>query len=146
MKKLSLSLLILSLLLVVPLVVHAQGLIEEPITGIPAIDQALAALGLGALVPLGVEITKRLGLLPDGTAGQVNAVAGVLLYSLVLTSDIFGLDLTGEPAQLLIIGLQQAFNMTLTVITGLKTFGILRKGQILKPLPSRQALSNPGDH
>ena len=134
MKKFHLLILVLLSFVLLTPVVQAQG-VDLAITGIPVIDQALVAFGLGAVLTPIVEILKRLGLLPDGTAGKVHAVLGILLYALVLAADIFSMDLAGETAQLIIVGLTQAANMALTIISGITTFGILRKGQIFNPTP-----------
>jgi len=115
----------------------AAGQRQDPITGVPEIDQVLAATGLGVIIMLVIEALKRGGLVPDGQAGAWMAIAGALAYLLLLVLGVFDIDLASPDAQVVIALLTQLAQLALTIISGLGSFGLLRQGEILNKLPGR---------
>jgi len=133
-KLLMLSVLVMLVVMVFAIPVFAQ---TEPITGIKDIDEILASAGLGVVIMLLVELFKRAGAIPDGYAGKVAMALGIVGYIVMIVLQQFQIDITGEQGQLVIEILTQLLNLAIIVIAALKSYGVLRTGEILSPIPGR---------
>jgi len=101
------------------------------------IEGWMATIGVGALALLLAELLKRLGVLPDGSAGLFATVCNVVAFAGLMVAGVFGFDVTGSSAQSVIEILTAIGQLALMVISSPITFKLLRDANVLKPLPSR---------
>jgi len=74
----------------------AQG---SDLPDISQIEQYVAAVGVGALIMLAIEILKKFGVVPDGQAGTWAAIANVVMFAVLYVAGVFGFDPLGEGFQ-----------------------------------------------
>lgn len=129
MKKIAFFLIILAML-VFPAVALAAGEGQAA----PGIDTSLkeyfAALGLGFLVPFVVEMAKKFGWVPDGSAGGVATICNAALYLIVVLLGAWGVDLEGDLAQSVISVLDSLSKLLLMVGTSFVSFNQLRGANV----------------
>lgn len=114
----------------------AAPLVQEALP--PEVDEYLAAAGVGIIILLGVEILKQWGKIPDGAAGKVTVVASVVAYAGLVIAGVFGFNIQGEAAQMIVGLLTTALKLLLTIATAVGGFKTLRAAQVLNPLASRR--------
>ena len=94
-------------------------------------SEAIAALGLGIVVMCIVEVVKYFGILPDGSAGTVAAVANISIFLLLtFVVKVFGFDLEGGLADQLFSIAKLIAELVLAILASLKTFAVLRQNGI----------------
>jgi hypothetical protein len=135
MKKLLYVIALLTVLLVVVSPVYAAQ--EQP-PGVPDfVWQALVSVGLGTLIMTITEILKRLGVLPDGSAGVATVILCAIGYIVLRVLGMYGIDLGEGTAQVIIEALTALGELALSIISAIYTYKTARIAQVLKPLPGR---------
>ena len=131
-------LLVLSLALVVasiPVVALADG---PAMPDLGPINEYVAAVGVGTLIAILVEILKRLGAVPDGQAGVWVAVGNVVAFAGLYIAGVFGLDVMGDLPQQVLGILEQVGKLILMFLSAVGSFKAARAANVLKPLKSRK--------
>lgn len=93
MKKMLLILSLVLLIVAIPVAVYAQEGPELPDIG--PLGEYVAAVGVGTMLMILVEILKRLGAVPDGQAGVWVAVGNVVAFAGLYVAGVFGFDVMG---------------------------------------------------
>lgn len=102
----------------------------------PEAVELLTALGIGPCVMLIVEVIKRLGLLPDGTAGKAAVISNIVAYAALLILGVYEIDLSGNITAVTGV-LHGILTILLQIISALKSYGYLRDAEVIKPLAGR---------
>lgn len=119
-----------------PVVAFEAEVLPPDETTVPVADY-LAAVGVGAVVTVFVEVFKRLKAIPDGKAGLVATVANVVIFAALTAAGAFGFDVTGADAQSVIKILEQIGNLALMIVSSPLVYDLLRKAQVLNKIPGR---------
>jgi len=110
-----------------------------PPVDLGGMEEWMAAVGVGGVVLLLAELLKRLGVLPDGSAGLFATVCNVVVFAGLMVAGVFGFDVTAGGAQSVIEILTAIGQLALMVISSPVTFKLLRDANVLRPLPDRTA-------
>ena len=132
-------LLVLSLVLLImanPAAVYAQGGPELPDIG--PLGEYVAAVGVGTVLMILVEILKRLGAVPDGQAGVWVAVGNVIAFAALYISGVFGFDVMEDLPQQVLAIMEQVGKLVLMFLSTIGTFKAARAANVVKPLASRK--------
>ena len=87
------------LVVLVPTAVLAAEAVEVPDIDLGAIEEYVAAVGIGAVLTLLVDILKRAGVVPDGQAGVWATAANLVVFAGLYIGGIFGFDVGGDATQ-----------------------------------------------
>ena len=98
----------------------------------------VAAMGLGAIITVVIEILKRLKAIPDGQAGRWATIANVVVYAILVIAGIFGIDYSGDKAKAIFDLLHQIGQIVLAIISSPIFFRLLRQMNVLPELPQRK--------
>lgn len=130
-------LLVLSLVLVFafPVVALAEGP-EMPDLG--PLNEYVAAVGIGAVLMVAVEILKRVGAIPDGQAGVWAAAGNVIAFAALYVSGIFGFDVMGDLPQQVLSILEQVGKLALMFLSAVGSFKAARAANVVKPIRARR--------
>jgi len=111
--------------LAVPAVALAQSLAQEgTLPDISQIEQYVAAVGVGALIMLAIEILKKIGIIPDGQAGTWAAIANVVAFAALYIAGVFGFDPLGAGFQQVLAVLAAIGKLVLMLVS---TFGLFEQ-------------------
>ena len=102
------------------------------------LEDYVAAMGLGAIITVVIEILKRLKVIPDGQAGRWATIANVLAYGALVVAGIFGIDYSGDKAKAILALLHQIGQIVLAIISSPIFFRLLRQMNVLPELPQRR--------
>ena len=102
------------------------------------LEDYVAAMGLGAIITVVIEILKRLTVIPDGQAGRWATIANVLAYAALVIAGIFGIDYSGDKARAIFDLLHQIGLIVLAIISSPIFFRLLRQMNVLPELPQRR--------
>ena len=125
-----LILVLLSLVLVIP--AYAQEGPDLPDVG--PIGEYVAAVGVGAVIMVLIEILKRLGVIPDGQAGQWAGIANVVAFAVLYVLNVFNLDVMGDLPQRILAVLEQVGKFVLMLLSAVGSFKAARSAKMLKPM------------
>lgn len=98
----------------------------------------VAAMGLGAIITVVIEILKRLKMIPDGQAGRWATIANVVVYAALVVAGIFGIDYSSDKAKMFFDLLHQVGQIVLAIISSPIFFRLLRQMNVLPELPQRK--------
>jgi len=98
----------------------------------------VAAMGLGAIITVVIEILKLLKAIPDGQAGRWATIANVVVYAILVIAGIFGIDYSGDKAKAIFDLLHQIGQIVLAIISSPIFFRLLRQMNVLPELPQRK--------
>jgi hypothetical protein len=109
-----------------------------PDVDVGGIKDYVAAVGLGAIITVVIEILKRLAIIPDGQAGRWATIANVVVYAILVVAGIFGIDYSGDKAKAIFALLHQIGQIVLAIISSPIFFKLLRQMNVLPELPQRK--------
>jgi len=121
----SILILVLLIVLAVPVAVLAQSSAQEgTLPDITQIEEYVAAVGVGALIMLAIEILKKIGIIPDGQAGTWAAIANVIAFAALYVAGVFGFDPMGAGFQQVLAVLAAIGKLVLMLVS---TFGLFEQ-------------------
>ena len=121
----SILILVLLIVLAVPVAVLAQSSAQEgTLPDITQIEEYVAAVGVGALIMLAIEILKKIGIIPDGQAGTWAAIANVVAFAALYIAGVFGFDPLGAGFQQVLAVLAAIGKLVLMLVS---TFGLFEQ-------------------
>ena len=101
---------------------------EQPLS---AITQYVAALGLGSVVTLLVQLLKRFGVIPDGYGGTVASVVNVVIFLALLIAGVFGFDAGGDEAAQLFAVINNIATLIIAILSSVGVFGAMRGANVV---------------
>jgi hypothetical protein len=122
-------------------VAYAQEGPEMPDVG--PLGEYVAAVGVGAVIMVVIEILKRIGVIPDGQAGVWVSVANVVAFAGLYVADVFGFDVMGDLPQQVLEILEQVGKLILMFLSAVGSFKAARSARVIKPMKSRVGRLNP---
>jgi len=121
----SILILVSLIVLAVPVAVLAQSSAQEgTLPDITQIEEYVAAVGVGALIMLAIEILKKIGIIPDGQAGTWAAIANVIAFAALYVAGVFGFDPMGAGFQQVLAVLAAIGKLVLMLVS---TFGLFEQ-------------------
>lgn len=108
-----------------------------PPVDLGSITSWLAALGILPLVPIAVELLKRVGVIRDGMAAVWSTAFSVALFFLLFILGVFGIDVSGDAAQDAYGILIQLGTLVLMIFGSPAMYKLARALGIAKPLTDR---------
>lgn len=106
----------------------SQAVPEMPDTG--KMEDYVAAVGIGAIITLVIEIIKAVGGIPDGQAGQWATMANVVAFAALWVAGAFGFNPTGAAVQDLLGILEQMGKLVLMIVTSPSFHNLLRDAEV----------------
>lgn len=91
----------------------------------------VAAVGVGALITLAVQILKAVEVVPDGRAGAWATTANVVAFAALHVAGAFGFDVTGSAVQDVLAVMEQAGKLALMVVTSPTFYDFLRNAEVV---------------
>jgi len=128
----SLLLLLLLAMLLIVAPVYAQDGPEMP--DVAPLGEYVAAVGVGAVIMVLVEILKQVGAIPDGQAGKWAGIANVVAFAALYVANVFNFDVMGDLPQQVLAILEQVGKLILMLLSAVGSFKAARATNIAKPL------------
>lgn len=120
-----------------PQVMAQEGMPPLPPVDVGEVKDYVAALGVGSVILVAVEILKRLKVLPDGAAGRWATLANIVAFAGLAVAGVFGVDFGNDNIQNILNLLERVGQAVITIISSPLLFRLLREGGILGPLAGR---------
>jgi hypothetical protein len=108
-----------------------------PPVDLGSINSWLALLGVLPLVPIVIELLKRVGVVKDGTAAVWSSLGNILLFFVLTVLGVVGVDVSGDAATDVYAILIQLGTLLLMVFGSPAMYKLARAFGIVKPLPGR---------
>jgi len=140
-KKMLLILSLVLLIMAIPVAVYAQGGPELPDIG--PLGEYVAAVGVGAVIMVVIEILKRVGVVPDGQAGKWAGIANVVAFAALYILNVFEFNVMGELPQQVLGILEQVGKLILMLLSAIGSFKAARSARVIKPMRMRAGRLNP---
>jgi hypothetical protein len=106
---------------------------RPPLPDVQPIAGYVAAVGIGAIITLLVQILKAFGLVADGQAGKWATAANVVVFAGLWVAGAFGFDVTDSAVQNVLTILEQLGKLILMVVTSPVFFQVLCSAQVVNP-------------
>ena len=91
----------------------------------------VAAVGVGALITLAIQILKALNLVPDGRAGTWATTANVVAFAALNLAGAFGFEVTGAAVQDVLAVMEQIGKLALMIVTSPTFYDFLRNAEVV---------------
>jgi len=98
----------------------------------------VAAVGVGAIITVIIEILKRVGAVPDGAAGRWATIANIVAFAGLTVAGVFGVDYSGDSAQAIFDLVHRVGQAILMIISSPLFHGVMREANILPALADRE--------
>lgn len=122
-------------------IAYAQEGPEIPDIG--PLGEYVAAVGVGAVIMVIIEILKRVGAIPDGEAGKWAGIANVIAFAGLYVAGVFGFDMMGDLPQQVLNILEQVGKLILMFLSAIGSFKAARSARVIKPMRARAGHLNP---
>jgi len=96
-----------------------------------------AAVGIGGIITVVVEILKQVGAIPDGQAGRWATLANIVAFAVLAVVGVFGVDFTGDTATAIYDLLERIGQAVLMVMSSPIVFRVMRGAEVFRPLGDR---------
>lgn len=105
---------------------------------VPPVDLAgiegwLAVLGILPIMPLIVQLLKRFKWVPDGSSANWTAYGNIVLFVLMATLGVFGIDTSGDTAKDIYEMLIQSVKLLVMVFGSPTTYKLAKLLGVVKP-------------
>jgi hypothetical protein len=104
---------------------------DPDLPDVAPMEDYVAAVGVGSIITLLIQIFKALGWVPDGQAGRWATTANVVAFAGLWIAGAFGFAVASSPVQNILSILEQGGKLVLMVITSPVFFEILRDAKVI---------------
>jgi len=108
-----------------------------PPVGVEGVEDYVAAVGIGGIITVVVEILKQVGAIPDGQAGRWATLANIVAFAVLAVVGVFGVDFTGDTATAIYDLLERIGQAVLMVMSSPIVFRVMRGAEVFRPLGDR---------